>query len=385
MKVRKIIGKIIIVSIILIVIFQQKTMARYAMEQRILNMNIDLKVLEPEGIYAKLYDTNGDGIGDYLILGSHKTISHEGTLINDYNYVDNTSREWNTTWRNDLSTIETVEVVEEITPTSTSSWFNNATKLKAVIHPEKFNMSKNISLDHMFQNDKNLTSLDVSSWDVSKVTRLDWLFANCENLSNVNMNSWDTSSVINMSGIFMNCFSMTEIDVSSFNTTKVTQMTRMFSGCTNVEKLDLSNFSSESLVNINAMFSHYNFEGHKPFENSKLKEIIFGDKFTTEKVEHLEDLFSSIPGLTELDLSKWSSTKFQNAKHFVNGSSNLKTIYVNDSFKAPATMKKNGALFGNSLVGGNGTIHEITDDANDDNSYFQADTNIQKGLFTLKN
>lgn len=384
MKLKKIVTKVILVFLFLLLISQQKTMARYVMEKPIFNMTLNLKMSEPEGIYAKLYDTDGDGIGDYLILGSHKNISHEGTLINDYNYIDNTSREWNTSWRNDLPTIETVEILEEIVPTSTSSWFNNALQLKEVVHSERFNMSKNVSLDHMFQNNKKLTSIDVSTWDVSKTTRLDWLFANCDNLGNIDMRNWNTSNVINMSGIFMNCFSMTDIDVSSFNTSKVTQMTRMFSGCINVEKLDLSNFSSESLINISAMFSHYNFEEHKPFETSKLKEIIFGEKFTTEKVEQLEDLFSSIPGLTQLDLSKWSSAKFQNAKHFVNGSINLKTIYVNKDFKAPSTMKKNGALFGNSLVGGNGTTHKINSDTEDDNSYFQADTDSQKGLFTLR-
>lgn len=47
-------------------------------------------------------------------------------------------------------------------------------------------------------------------------------------------------------------------------------------------------------------------------------------------------------------------------------------------------MKKNGALFGNSLVGGNGTTHKINSDTEDDNSYFQADTDSQKGLFTLR-
>lgn len=485
-------------------------LCKYKTTKEVTEVNINIK--SSLGVYAKLYDTIGDGIGDTLILGEHKNITYQGTLINDYNYIDNTSLGADNVWKSDISTIQSVYIVEEIKPTTTDSWFYNAKKLKEVINSQKINMSKNTTMNQMFYNCEQLQELDVSKWDISMVTslrntfrgclqlqkldvstwntssvvtmistfhnssklqeldvsnwntsnvenmtslfnglklikkldvgrwdtsrvkftnsmfynceqlqeidvsnwnmsentRMDYMFYNCNTLVKLDVSKFNTAKVNNMEFLFSNCYSIEELDVSNWNTSNVTNMRALFQYCykiqklnfskwntskvenmaymfecmLNIEELDLTNFSSEALNNINMMFSHWSNLSNSQLSGGKLKKIVFGEKFTTIKVEQMQDVFSFLTELKELDLFMWHTNSLKNARHFINNSG-LHTVYVNKYFKAPINLLENGVLEGNVLIGGNGTIKQLYE--NDiNNAYFQADGNDQVGLFTLK-
>lgn len=510
-------------------------LCKYKYEEVISKVDIEIK--SAPGIYAKLYDTTGDGIGDTLILGEHKNITYDGILIDDYNYIDNTSLGENNVWKKDISKIKKINIVEKITPSTTYNWFKDAINLTTISNSENFNMSFNTSMQGMFYNCEKLQELDVSKWDISKVTNLretfrrclqlqeldvsnwntssvvnmfglfhsssklqeldvsnwntssvinmtsvfnglkqikklnvdkwnvnnvkytnsmfagceslkeldiskwilpgntridymfynckslnnldvsnfrtenvinmshtfdgmeivesldvsnwktmnvtdmSYMFYNCKSLNNLDVSNWNTSKVVTIEGMFFNCINLLELNFEKWNTSKVFTMKHTFHNCNSLTELDLSTFSSESLTNMNTMFTTWNDESSS-FNESNLSKIIFGDNFTTTNVTSMHDTFSGLTKLKTLDISMFHIDNLIDARHFINGSS-LNTIYVNKDFRPTSKMESDGVLYGNSLVGGNGTI-KIFFDEGEEITYFQADTNDQVGLFTLK-
>jgi len=65
----------------------------------------------------------------------------------------------------------------------------------------------------------NLTSLDVTRWDISSATNIGFMFTGCENLVDFDASNWDTSNITNMNAIFKKCalvdFSLASWDIGS--------------------------------------------------------------------------------------------------------------------------------------------------------------------------
>ena len=116
--------------------------------------------------------------------------------------------------------------------------------------------SKVTTMNSMFYNCTNLTSLDLSNFNTSKVTNMFCMFYNCKNLTSLDVSNFDTSNVKNMCGMFQGCNNLTSLDVSNFNTSKVTIMQSMFNGCSNLTTLDVSNFNTSEVTNMNSMFQN---------------------------------------------------------------------------------------------------------------------------------
>lgn len=74
---------------------------------------------------------------------------------------------------------------------------------------------------NLFQNLKNLTSIDALSFDTSQVTTFDFMFANTESLEILNLNGWDTRNVRSINRTFHHMTSLVELDISSWNMNSV--------------------------------------------------------------------------------------------------------------------------------------------------------------------
>ena len=134
-------------------------------------------------IYAKLYDTTGNGIGDTLVLDNNIEFSYTGTLINNFNNEDCTA---NPKWQNiNYDGYETVDILNTIQPSNCSWWFAENKKLKTI---------------------KNITNIDTSS-----VIDTSWMFYNCQNLTTLDLTSFKTNHVVSMIGMFQNCSNLTTI------------------------------------------------------------------------------------------------------------------------------------------------------------------------------
>ena len=67
-------------------------------------------------------------------------------------------------------------------------------------------------------------------------------------------------------GFFMYCTNVIEVDFTNFTTTNLDSMSSLFKGCIN------------------------------------LKKFVYGDKFNTEKLNHMDELFALCESLEEIDL-----------------------------------------------------------------------------------
>lgn len=83
----------------------------------------------------------------------------------------------------------------------------------------------------MFAVCRDLTSIDLSSFDTSEITTMGHMFAECWELTKLDLSNFDTSKVTDMRWMFNNCCNLTTLDLSSFDTSKVKHMCAMFWGC----------------------------------------------------------------------------------------------------------------------------------------------------------
>ena len=149
----------------------------------------------------------------------------------------------------------------------------------------------------MFFGCKNLTKIDLSSFNTSNVTNMNLMFSQCSKLTNIDLSSFDTSKVTKMRNMFNCCCNLTNLHLSSFNTSNVTDMTGMFSGCCNLTNLDLSSFNTSNVTNMKAMFN-----GCCRLTNLNLS------SFNTSNVKDMRQLFGNCCCLTNLDLTSFKTS-----------------------------------------------------------------------------
>ena len=154
----------------------------------------------------------------------------------------------------------------------------------------------------MFEELKNIISIDLSKFDASNVTNMYGMFYNCNDLKYINFRSptdlsfFDTSSVINMEGLFYNCSGLTSLDLSSFNTSSVNNMGELFYNCSGLTSLDLSSFNTSSVTDMNRLF--YNCTGLASLDLSSLD---------TSSVTNMNELFYNCINLEYVNLKTLNS------------------------------------------------------------------------------
>ena len=98
--------------------------------------------------------------------------------------------------------------------------------------------------------------------------------------------------------MFTNCYKLKEIKgINKFITNKVTNMCEIFSECNELEYLDLSNSNTENVMDMSGMFNGCH----------KLKEIKGINKFKTDKVTNMYAMFAKCCELEYLDLSSFNT------------------------------------------------------------------------------
>ena len=71
--------------------------------------------------------------------------------------------------------------------------------------PQPINLN---DYSYLFCDCENLTTLDLSHWDVSNVTSMYSMFEGCSSLLELNLSNWDVSNVTSMSSMFLWCFEL---------------------------------------------------------------------------------------------------------------------------------------------------------------------------------
>ena len=135
-------------------------------------------------------------------------------------------------------------------------------KFKSYIRPEqeglhsiKLLFKENITdCMEMFQDCKNITSIDLSNLKTENVKDMSYMFNNCSNLTTINLSSFETLNVNRMKNMFCFCTKLTQIiGLSYFNTSNVIDMHEMFFGCESLASLNLSSFDFTNAKDIRFM------------------------------------------------------------------------------------------------------------------------------------
>lgn len=148
-------------------------------------------------------------------------------------------------WFIDSEKVTTVNILNQIKPTTCTAWFMACSNLTEINNMENLNTSACTEMVGMFNGCSSLTSLDVGNWDTSACTDMSHMFERCSALTSLDASNWNTSACTNMASMFRRCKSLTSLDASHWNTSACKDMSYMFAECDNLQTLsehDLSGF-----------------------------------------------------------------------------------------------------------------------------------------------
>ena len=94
-----------------------------------------------------------------------------------------------------------------------------------------------------------------------------FLFDDFKNITSLDLSSFETKNVVNMRDMFSDCSSLESLDLSMFDVSNVIEIIDMFNGCSSLATLDLSNWELPKIYN------KPNFEGYTFSACSKLKTV----------------------------------------------------------------------------------------------------------------
>ena len=200
--------------------------------------------------------------------------------------------------------------------TNMSNMFGGCENLTS-LDVSQFNTSNVTNMSNMFGNCSSLTSLDLSSFDTSKVKTMRYMFYNCKNLTSLDVSHFDTSNVEEMSQMFQDCNSLTSLDLSHFDTSNVTTMSSMFSGCSNLTSLDVSHFNTSKVIDMDAMFA----------KCSSLTSLDVSN-FNTSKVRGINFMFDGCSSLTSLDVTHFDTSNVTDMTSLFQNCTNLTSLDV---------------------------------------------------------
>lgn len=224
-----------------------------------------------------------------------------------------------------LQTIEGLEYLDTSNAVSLDRLFHDCRELTS-IDLSHFDTSKVTSMVRLFKNCQSLTSIDITPLDMSNISSLNGLFEGCKSLTSINLSHLDTSKITDMSHLFSDCESLTNIDLRNFNTSQVTTMAHMFYGCigiTSASNLNISSFDTSNVTDMSYMF----------YELGRIPTLVV-THFNTSKVTNMEGMFGECRALTSLDLSNFDTSNvriMENMFHEDQGLTSLDLGHFNTS------------------------------------------------------
>ncbi|WP_278951769.1 BspA family leucine-rich repeat surface protein [Lactobacillus apis] len=175
--------------------------------------------------------------------------------------------------------------------------FAGFSDVSKIVGLKYLDLSQATSTACMFSGCKDLTSLDLSSFNTANVTDMVYMFDGCSSLIHLNVSTLNTANVTNMKGMFAECTALTSLDLSSFNTANVTNMRLMFSECTALTSLNLSNFNTTNVTTMAYMFN----------ECIALPTLDLSS-FNTANVTDMEGMFKDSESLVDLNISSFDTS-----------------------------------------------------------------------------
>ncbi len=330
---------------------EKQTITKIVFQNKINNIenttkSYDLSASDNNSVIGKIA-SNGDSTNTLYIQSNGEIFanSNSSTLfsyftelksIENLNFL-NTSQVTNMSFmfdncRNltslDLSNFDTSNVINM--SSMFNMWYSSidtaSTGSLASLDLSSFDTSNVTDMRSMFAFNTSLTTINVDSFDTKRVTDMYHMFIYCTSLKNIELGSFNTSNVTNMNRMFYNCKSLITLNLNSFNTLKVTDMGGMFAKCKKLSNLNLDNFDTSNVVNMSTMFS-----------NCKSLVSLNLSSFNTSNVTNMNAMFNMWNGdddlnssgsLEKLDLSNFDTSKVVNMSSMFAFSTNLVELNI---------------------------------------------------------
>ncbi len=205
--------------------------------------------------------------------------------------------------------------------TNTSNMFNGCTVLTSLSDLEKFNAEEGTLLDtsHMFEGCKAITSISFGDgFDTTNVTTMQSMFRGCEAATTINVSGLTPTVVADASYIFNDCKNVGSLDLRNWDFGSVTTLDKAFSGCER-----LATLNSDTWTLNNCRYMNYAFENCHSLNND-----FHNITITESNLEQMEGVFAGCSASSTFDVKNWNTSKVENMKYIFLGCSNATTIDV---------------------------------------------------------
>lgn len=170
---------------------------------------------------------------------------------------------------------------------------------------------------NLFFNCKNVTSLDLSYWNLPLVNTLYHIFYGCTNLQHINLTGISIPQVQNVSGIYSGTNNLITCGISGLNTSNLTNFSGLFQGIgQNVTDIDLSTLDTSKAINMGNMLQDIP------------SSTIDVSNFNTSAVSNFSGIFTNCKNVTELNLSNWNMSSATSIAYMFQGCTNLTSIIM---------------------------------------------------------
>lgn len=218
----------------------------------------------------------------------------------------------------------------------------------------RWNTSNVTNMYRMFYWCNNLTTVDLSNWDVSKVTgtnlysNFEGMFDMCKNLQTVNLANWNlvnkndnTKGARDMTSMFESCRSLIEVNTSNWNTSTLETTTDMFNECEKLQKIDVSHWNTSNLKYASSMFEGCGDIITLDVSNWKTSNLINAaymfsgcmtitkldvSKWDTPNVTNMAGMFKNCRNVTALDVARFNTSKVTNMTEMFYGCQQVKSL-----------------------------------------------------------
>lgn len=173
----------------------------------------------------------------------------------------------------------------------------------------------------MFYYCTSLKSVNLDGISTRSNKYFNGMFGYCVLFENFDLSKLSTSSAENMERMFIGCKNLKEIKIDNI-ATGVKSLERMFSICESLEDIDVKIYTKglnsipSSLITISGMFSYCR----------SLKNVSFGENFSTESVTNMSSLFRDCSSIKEIDISSFDTGKLTNSSYMFYGCSSLERL-----------------------------------------------------------
>lgn len=118
---------------------------------------------------------------------------------------------------------------------------------------------------------------ETSILDTSGIENFSSVFYRCNNITSLNLSHWNMSSAKNLGGMFYWCVNLVSVDVSNWDVSNVTSMKHMFYQCDNLSNQSVQNICNMCINAVNMPVKNLhpsNFESPLIYTEKYIENIV---------------------------------------------------------------------------------------------------------------